>query len=98
MQTTNYPQITPLILTNHTPPTNTPYQPPTLHVNEGSQPYTFPNPFDHAQLGQFPLPLYWSLQMTLIIPFNLPPFLQHALNLHLKFHVRLASANLLVKG
>jgi hypothetical protein len=63
MQTTNYPQITPLILTNHTPPTNTPYQPPTLHVNEGSQPYTFPNPFDHAQLGQFPLP-------TLLVPTN----------------------------
>jgi hypothetical protein len=56
MQTTNHPLVTPLILTNHTPPTSPPYQPPTLHVNEGSQPYTFPNFLDHAQLKHFPLP------------------------------------------
>jgi hypothetical protein len=56
MQTTNHPLVTPLILTNHTLPTSAPYQPPTLHVNEGSQPYIFPNPIDHAQLKYFPPP------------------------------------------
>ncbi len=48
IQTTNHALITLLILTNHTPTINAPYQPLTLHVNEASQPYTFPNPFDHA--------------------------------------------------
>jgi hypothetical protein len=57
MQTTNHPVVTLLILTNHTPPTSAPYQPLTLHVNERSQFYTFPNPFDHPQLGHFPLPI-----------------------------------------
>jgi hypothetical protein len=57
MQTTNHPLVAPLILANHTPPTSAPYQPPTLHMNEGSQPYTFPNPLDHAQLGHFPPPI-----------------------------------------
>jgi hypothetical protein len=87
MQTTNHPLVTLLILTNHTPPIHSPYQPPTLHVNVGSQPYIFPNPLNHAQLGHFPPP-------TLLIPtigydhtHNLPPFLQHAFNLHLKFCV-----------
>jgi len=61
MQTTNHLLITPLILTNHTPPTSAPYQPPTFHVNERSQPFIFPNPLDHAQLGHFPLP-------TLLVP------------------------------
>jgi hypothetical protein len=57
MQTTNHPLVTPPILTNHTPPTSSPYQPLTLHVNIGSQPYIFPNPFDHTQLGHFPPPI-----------------------------------------
>jgi len=55
MQTTNHPLDTPPILSNHTPFTSVPYQPLTPHVNEGSQPYIFSNPFDHAQLGHFPL-------------------------------------------
>ncbi len=63
MQTTNHPLITFLILTYHTPPIRAPYQPPTLHVNEGSQLYTFPNPFHHAQLRQFSL-------LTLLVPTN----------------------------
>jgi len=61
MQTTNHPLVSPLILTNHTPLISAPYQPPTFHVNEGSQPYTFPNPFNHAQLGHFP-------PLTLLVP------------------------------
>jgi hypothetical protein len=56
MQTTNHPLITLPILTNHTPPTSAPYQPLTLHVNVGSQPYIFLNPFNHMLLGHFPLP------------------------------------------
>jgi hypothetical protein len=56
MQITNHPLITLLILTNHTPPTSAPYQPPTFHVNERSQLY-FPNPFNHAQLKHFPPPI-----------------------------------------
>jgi hypothetical protein len=98
IQTTNYPLITPMILTNHTPPTSAPYQPLTFHVNVGSQFYTFPNPFDHAQLGHFPSP-------TLLVPIvghdhtpNLPPFFQHTLNLHLKSCAPLVGANLQVKG
>ncbi len=56
MQTINHPLITFLIPTNHIPPTSFPYHPPTLHVNVGSQPYTFPNPFTRAQLGHFSPP------------------------------------------
>jgi hypothetical protein len=56
MQTTNHPLITPLNLTNHTPPINVPYQPPTFHVIKGSQPYIFPNPLDHAQIGHLDFP------------------------------------------
>jgi hypothetical protein len=34
-----------------------PTSPQPLHVNEGSKFYTFPNPFDNANLGHFPLPI-----------------------------------------
>jgi hypothetical protein len=61
MQTINHPLVTPLNLTNHTPPTSSPYQPLIFHVNVGSQPYIFPNPFNHAQLRHFSLP-------TLFVP------------------------------
>jgi hypothetical protein len=54
MQTTHFPLVTPSILTNHTPPISSPYRPPTLCVNVRPQPYTFPNPFDHAHVGPFP--------------------------------------------
>jgi len=54
MQTTHLPLVTPPILTNHTPPTSSPYRPPTLCVKVTPQPYTFPNPFDHAHVGPFP--------------------------------------------
>jgi len=57
MQTTNHPVVTFSIPTNHTPPTSSPYQPPTFHVNVGFQLYTFPNPFDRAYLGHFSLPI-----------------------------------------
>jgi hypothetical protein len=81
MRITNHSLISPLIPTNHTSPTRA----PALCVNMGSQPYTFPNPLNHAQLGHFSL-------FILFVPIVghdhtpiLPPFLQHALNLHLKF-------------
>jgi hypothetical protein len=56
-QTTNHPLVTLTILTNHTPPINSPYHPPTLHVNMGYQPYIFLNPFDHTHLGHFSPPI-----------------------------------------
>ncbi len=93
-QTTNQPLVTPPILINHTPPISSLYQPLTLHVNVGSQFYIFPNPFDHAQLEHFsPLTL-----LAMIIPPNLPPFLQHTFNLHLKFYAPVVGTNLLVEG
>jgi hypothetical protein len=98
MQTTNHPLVTLLILINHTPPTSAPYQPLTLHVKEGSKPYTFLNPLNHAQLRHFPPP-------TVLVPIigldhtpNLPPFLQHTFNLHLKYCVPHVGANFLIKG
>jgi hypothetical protein len=48
------PTSSPTNLTNHTPLTNCPYQPLALHVNVGSQPHTFPNPLNHAQVTPFP--------------------------------------------
>jgi hypothetical protein len=55
MQTTHFPLIPLPILTNHTPSTSSPYQPPALQVNVMPQPYIFPNPIDHAHVGPFPL-------------------------------------------
>jgi len=54
MQTMHHPLVSLPILTNHTPPTSSSYWLPVLHVNVGLEPYTFPNPFDHANLGPFP--------------------------------------------
>jgi hypothetical protein len=34
-------------------------------MNERPQPYTFPNPFVHAQLGHFPLPIFLVLTIGL---------------------------------
>jgi hypothetical protein len=44
---------------SHAPPTSFLYRlptlrVPTLRVNVGFEPYTFPNPFDHAHVGPFP--------------------------------------------
>jgi hypothetical protein len=69
MQITNHPLVTILIITNYTPPTSTPYLPPTFHVNEGPQFYTFSNPFDHAQLWHFFPPIL----LILTISFNHTP-------------------------
>jgi hypothetical protein len=98
MQATNHPLVTPLIPTNHTLSTSTPYQPSTLPVNERPQPYTFPNPFDHAQLGHFPPSTLLVSIIGLDHTHNLPPFLQHTFNLHLKYRVPPMGANLLVEG
>ncbi len=68
--TTNHPLIHPLIQTtnhsliplpnstNHTPTISSTYQPPTPHVNVGSQPHIFQNPLDHAQVGPLPLSIF----------------------------------------
>jgi hypothetical protein len=88
-QITNHPLVTPPILTNHTPPTNFHYWP---------QPFTFPNPIDHAQLGYFSPP-------TLLVPTvghdhtpNLPLYLQHVFNFHLKSFAPFVNVNLLIEG
>jgi hypothetical protein len=77
MQNRNHSLFTPPIPTNHTPPTNSPYQPQAFHVNVGSQPYTFPNPFNHVQLGHFSPP-------TLLVPTighdHTPPTYSHFFN------------------
>jgi len=56
-QTMNHSLVIPSILINHTPPISSPYCPPTLRVNVGPQPYTFPNPLDHAHVKHFPFPI-----------------------------------------
>jgi hypothetical protein len=55
MQIMHLPLVPPCILTNHTPPINSPYQPLTFRMNATPQPYTFPNPLNHAHVGPFPL-------------------------------------------
>jgi len=54
IQTMHLPLIPPPILTNHTPPTRSPYQRPTFCVNVRPQFYTFLNPLNHAHVGPFP--------------------------------------------
>jgi len=54
IQTVNHLLVSPPNLTNYTPLTNFPYRPLALHVNVGSQPHTFPNPLNHAQVRPFP--------------------------------------------
>ncbi len=98
MQTINHPLVNPPILTNHTPPTSSPYQPPTLHVNVGSQPYTFPNPFDHAQFKHFSFPILLVPIVSHDHTSQPTSFFQHALNLHLKSCAPHVGANLLVEG
>ncbi len=67
-------------------------------MNVKPQPYTFSNPFDHAQEKPFPLPLYQPLQLSMIGPLNLPPSPQHIHNLHLKFFAPPMGVNSLVEG
>jgi hypothetical protein len=69
IQPINHSLFPPFILTNHTSPTNSPYQPPTLHVNVEPQPHTFPNPLNHSQVGPFPL----SNHLTPIVTHNQTP-------------------------
>jgi hypothetical protein len=63
MQTTNHPLIPLPILTNHTPPTSSPYQSLALHVNVGPDPTLSQTPLDHTQEKPFPP----SILSTLIV-------------------------------
>ncbi len=76
----------------HAPPINSPYQPPALHANEGSQLYIFPNLLDNAHVKHFPL----STLSTPIIVHDETP--QHARNLHLKLLAPLTDVNLPIEG
>jgi len=98
MYATNHPLITLLILTNHTTLVNAPYQPPTLHVNERSQPYIFPKLFNHAQLKHFPPPILLVFIVGHDHTPNLPPFFQHTLNFHSKSCVTPVGTNLSIEG
>ncbi len=93
MQTMHLPLVPPCILTNHI---SSPI--PLINSSHSAQPYTFPNPFDHAHVGPFP-------------PFTLPTFPiahdqtpnlalshQHVCNLHLIFFAPPIGVNLLIEG
>jgi hypothetical protein len=69
MQTMHLPLVPFPILTNHTPPTNSPYQPLAFCVNVKPQSYTFSNPFDHAHVRPFPL----STLLTLLVAHDQTP-------------------------
>jgi hypothetical protein len=69
MQITNRPLVSPPIITNHTPPTNSPYQLSTLCVNVKPQPYTFLNPLDTIKVG----PFFPFILLTPIVTFNQTP-------------------------
>jgi hypothetical protein len=107
----HWPSFHPISHVNHAPPINSPfdsnkphthisspYWPPILCVNMEPWPYIFSNPFDHAHLEPFPLPLYWPFQLPIIKPPNLFIFPQHVCNFHLKFLAPHVGANLLVEG
>ncbi len=53
-------------------------------MNVGSQPYTFPKLFDHAQLGHLSPPILFVPIVGHDHTPNLPPSFQHVLNFHLK--------------
>jgi len=54
MQTTHHPPTPHTILTTHAPPTKSPYQPATLHVNVKPQHNTFPIPLNNTHVRPFP--------------------------------------------
>ncbi len=98
IQTMKHPLGPPPILTNHTPLINSPYQHLALCVNEGPQPYTFPNPANHAHVEPFPP----SILLAPIVTQDQTPQPTPISSTHLQlpskvFCPRCAHANLLVK-
>jgi hypothetical protein len=98
MQTTHHPPTSHIILTTHAPPTSSPYQPLTLHVNVEPQYNTFPIPLNNAHVKPFPP----SILLGLIVahdqtPQPTPPS-QHAYNFHLEPLATLVGVNLLFEG
>jgi hypothetical protein len=75
MQTTHFSLVPLPILTNHTTPISSLYWPLAFHVNVGPQPYTFPNPLDHAHVGPFPISILPTLQSHMIRPPTYPHIL-----------------------
>jgi hypothetical protein len=98
MHTTHHLLPPPIILTTQVPPMNSPYWPPSLHVNLRSQPYTFPIPINNTHVGPFPHLLHQPLQLFMIKPYNLSLSPHHACNFHLKPLAPLASISLAFKG
>jgi hypothetical protein len=97
MQTTNHPLVTPLFLTNHAPPTSAPYHPPPFMWMKDPK-LTFSQTFLIMQLTFSPSHSIGPYNWPWSYPPNLPPFIQHILNLHLKYYLPHVSANLLVEG
>jgi hypothetical protein len=98
MQTMHLLLVPPCILTNHTPPISSPYQPLVLQLNAKPQPYIFPNSLYHAHVKPFPPSTLPTPLVTHDQTPNLPLSHQHVCNLHLKFLSPPVGATLLSKG
>jgi hypothetical protein len=107
MQTMNHPLIALIVLTNRAPPisstnhsplVNSPPPTPSLSCECGSQPYTFPSPFDNPHVGHFPPS---TISTCTIVHDQAPqptPFLLCICNLHLKPLATHVCVNLPFKG
>ncbi len=93
MQITHHPPTPHTISTNHTPPTNSPYQPSTLCVNVKPQ-LIFSIPLNNAHVRPFPP----SILSTLIVAHDQTPqstpSSQHIYNLHLEPLAPIVGVNL----
>jgi hypothetical protein len=69
MQTMHHPPTPHTILTTHTWPTSSPYQPPAFHVNVEPQHNTFPIPLNNAHVRLFGP----SIMLTLIVSHDQTP-------------------------
>lgn len=90
--------LPPITLITQVSPMNSPYQPPALHANLRSQPYTFPIPINNTHVWPFPHLLHHLPQLFMIKPCNLPPFLQHSCNFHLQPFAPIVGVNWPFKG
>jgi hypothetical protein len=93
MQTTHFPLVPSLVLTNHTPPNSSPYQLLSVWVNVRPQPYTFTNALDHPHVRPFP-------PSTLLAPpitHDQTPNQPHFLNTFVSF-ASFVGANLPIQG
>jgi hypothetical protein len=98
MQTMHHLPTPNTILTNHTPLTKSPYQPPAFNVNVEPQHNTFPITLHNTHVEPSPLSIMSTPIVPMIKSLNLPPSSQHAYNLHLKLFALPMDINLPFKG